>query len=87
MASKTTIADASDIPVYAISLADAHERRRNMTARLAGAGIAFRFVDAVDGRWRRLPDVFDGARVMREGYYSESALGAAMSHRLVHRAV
>jgi len=87
MANKFTIADVSSVPVYVISLPDAQERRRNMTARLAAAAIAFRFVDAIDGRRRRLPDVFDGARVVREGYYSESALGAAMSHRLVHRMI
>jgi glycosyl transferase, family 25 len=87
MDSKSTAGRASLFPVYVISLADAHERRRNMTARLAAAGLAFRFIDAVDGRWQRLPDVFDGARVVREGYYSESALGAAMSHRLVHRMI
>ena len=76
-----------ELPVYVISLADAEERRRNMTARLAAAGIPFRFIDAIDGRSQRLPDVFDGARVVRTGFYSESALGAAMSHRHVHRMI
>jgi Glycosyltransferase family 25 (LPS biosynthesis protein) len=77
----------SNLPAYVVSLRDAQERRRNMAARLAAAGIAFRFVDAIDGRSQRLPDVFDGARVVRQGFYSESALGAAMSHRLVHRMI
>ena len=87
MDSKPAAGRATELPVYVVSLADAEVRRRNMTARLAAAGLAFRFVDAIDGRWRRLPDTFDGARVVREGYYSESALGAAMSHRLVHRMI
>src|ERR1051326_6548984 len=87
MDSKPAAGRATELPVYVASLADAEVRRRNMTAGLAAPGLAFRFVDAIDGRRRRLPDPLPGARVVREGYYSESALGAAMSHRLVHRMI
>jgi GR25 family glycosyltransferase involved in LPS biosynthesis len=76
-----------DIPVYVISLADAHVRRTNMSARLDALGIPFQFVDAIDGRTQRLPDVFDGAQVIREGFWSEPALACTASHRLVHRMI
>jgi GR25 family glycosyltransferase involved in LPS biosynthesis len=76
-----------DIPVYVISLADAHVRRANVKARLRVLGIPFQFVDAIDGRAQRLPDLFDGARVVRDGFWSESALACAMSHRKVHRTI
>src|SRR6266568_4615002 len=76
-----------DIPVYVISLRDSEVRRPNMTERLGALAIPFQFVDAIDGRTQRLPDVFDGARVVREGFWGESALACAMSHRNVHRII
>src|SRR6266568_1463616 len=75
------------IPVYVISLKDSDVRRRNMSERLGALGIPFQFVDAIDGRTQRLPDVFDGARVDRNGFWGESALACAMSHRKVHRMI
>jgi GR25 family glycosyltransferase involved in LPS biosynthesis len=75
------------IPTYVISLADAEARRRNMTARLAAVGVPFRFFDAVDGRARRLPDSFDGARVVRAPFGTEAALACTASHRLLHRII
>ncbi len=84
MGTQSTIAS---IPVYVISLADAHARRANMTARLAALGIPFQFVDAIDGRTQRLPDRFDGARVDRDQIESEGSVGCAMTHRLVHRII
>lgn len=75
------------IPVYVISLSDAVERRRTMTSRLTEAGIPFQFVDAVDGRKTRLPDVIDGARVVREPFSWETVLACMVSHRLVHRMI
>src|SRR6266852_623029 len=75
------------IPVYVISLKDSDIRRRNMTERLGALGIPFEFVDAIDGRTQRLPDMFDGARVVREGFWGESALAGAMSHRKLHRMI
>ncbi len=75
------------VPVYVISLRDSEVRRRNMTERLGALGIPFRFVDAIDGRTQRLPDVFDGARVDRSGFWGESALACAMSQRKVHRMI
>src|SRR5229473_5040335 len=76
-----------DIPAYVISLRDSEVRRRNMTERLGALRIPFQFVDAIDGRTQRLPDVFDGARVVRDNFDSEGAIGCAMSHRFVHRMV
>jgi glycosyl transferase, family 25 len=76
-----------DIPVYVISLRDSEVRRRNMTERLGALGIPFQFVDAIDGRTQRLPDVFDGARVVRDGFQAEAEIACAMSHRLVHRII
>jgi glycosyl transferase family 25 len=75
------------IPTYVISLADAEARRRNMTARLAAAGVPFRFFDAVDGRAQRLPDTIDGARVVRTLFETEAMLACTASHRLLHRII
>jgi glycosyl transferase family 25 len=75
------------IPTYVISLTDAGERRRNMTARLAAAGIPFRFFDAVDGRTQRLPDTIDGARVVRTLFQTEAGLACTASHRLLQRMI
>jgi GR25 family glycosyltransferase involved in LPS biosynthesis len=75
------------IPAYVISLADAEARRRNMTARLAAVGLPFHFFDAVDGRARRLPDLIDGARVVRTPFGTEAALACTASHRLLHRMI
>jgi len=75
------------IPVYVISLKDSDVRRRNMTERLGALGIPFQFVDAIDGRTQRLPDYFDGARLVREGFRFESGLACTVSHRLVHRMI
>jgi len=75
------------IPVYVISLKNSETRRRNMTERLGAVGIPFQFVDAIDGRTQRLPDVFDGSRVVRDGFQSEAEIACAMSHRLVHRLI
>lgn len=77
----------ASIPVYVISLKDAHVRRANMTARLGAIGLPFQFVDAIDGRTARLPDTFDGARVDRRGFGSEAAVASTMSHRVVHRMI
>jgi GR25 family glycosyltransferase involved in LPS biosynthesis len=70
-----------------ISLPDAVERRRTMASRLAEAGIAFRFVDAVDGRKTRFPDVIDGARLVREPFDWETVIACMVSHRRVHRMI
>jgi GR25 family glycosyltransferase involved in LPS biosynthesis len=86
--SANPVADSgASIPVYVISLPDAAIRRRNMAARLSAAGMAFKFVDAVDGRTTPVPDTFDGARVIRRPFGYESAIACTASHRLVHRMV
>ena len=76
-----------NIPVYVISLRDSQVRRRNMTERLGALGIPFQFIDAIDGRTQRVPDEFDGARVIRDGFQSEAEIACAMSHRLVYRMI
>jgi GR25 family glycosyltransferase involved in LPS biosynthesis len=78
---------SASIPVYVISLADAAIRRRNMVSRLSAAGMAFQFVDAVDGRTAPIPDTFDGARVVRQPFGYESAVACSASHRLVYRMI
>jgi GR25 family glycosyltransferase involved in LPS biosynthesis len=78
---------APALPVYVISLADAEIRRRNMIARLNAAKIPFRFVDAVDGRYRPVADEIDGARVVHGPDYTEWGIGCTASHRLVHRMI
>jgi GR25 family glycosyltransferase involved in LPS biosynthesis len=75
------------IPTYVISLADAEGRRRTMTARLTAAGVEFRFFDAVDGRSRQLPEIIDGARIVRTLFETEAMLACAASHRLLHRMI
>lgn len=76
-----------DIPVYVISLRDSEVRRRDMTERLGRLGIPFQFVDAIDGRTQRLPDTFDGARVVRDAFWGEPVLACTMTHRMVHRMI
>jgi GR25 family glycosyltransferase involved in LPS biosynthesis len=56
------------LPVHVISLRDSEFRRRKVTERLGAIGIPFQFVDAIDGRTQRLPDVFEGTRVVRDGF-------------------
>lgn len=75
------------IPAYVISLPDAEARRRTMTERLAAVGVPFRFFDAVDGRAQRLPDIIDGARVVRTLFKTEAALACTASHRLLQRII
>jgi GR25 family glycosyltransferase involved in LPS biosynthesis len=75
------------IPVYLISLPIAEVRRRNMTQRLGAAGIPFSFVDAIYGRAVPVPDMVDGARVVRARFDTESGLGCTVSHRLLHRVI
>ncbi len=58
-----------------------------MASRLSAAGIPFRFVNAVDGRTRRVPDYIDGAKIIREPFGAELAIACAASHRLVHRMI
>src|SRR6202008_1821591 len=74
-------------PAYVISLADAADRRRTMTERLAAVGVPFRFFDAVDGRAQRLPETIDGARVVRTPFETETMLACTASHRLLHRMI
>jgi GR25 family glycosyltransferase involved in LPS biosynthesis len=75
------------IPVYVISLPDAVIRRHNMSERLRDAKINFQFVDAFDGRTYHLPNTYDGAQIIRDGFVSETSVGCTLSHRRVHRMV
>jgi GR25 family glycosyltransferase involved in LPS biosynthesis len=81
------VGGSGSIPVYVISLADAAIRRRNMVARLSAAGMAFRFVDAVDGRTTPVPDTFDGARVIRRPFGYESEVACSASHWRIYRMI
>src|SRR5262249_34232244 len=47
----------------------------------------FSFVDAVYGRAVPVPDVVDGARVVRARFDTESGLGCTVSHRLLQRTI
>jgi hypothetical protein len=84
MGTQSTIAG---IPVYVISLKDSETRRRDMTKRLAALGISFQFVDAVDGRTQRMPDTFDGARIVRDAFWGDPVIACTMTHRKVHRMI
>jgi len=77
----------ASLPVYLVSLPGAEARRQNMRERLAAARLPFRFVDAIDGRTGKLPDVFDSARVVRRPFRSEPGLACTLTHRHVHRAI
>ncbi len=81
------VAPVPGVAVYVISLPDAEGRRRTISARLNAAGVPFRFVDAIDGRVRPVPDQIDGARVVREAFATAHALARTASHRLVHRMI
>jgi hypothetical protein len=76
-----------NIPAYVISLRDSVTRRRDMTERLGRLGIAFQFVDAIDGRTQRMPDTFDGARIIRDGFWGDPVIACTMTHRMVHRMI
>jgi len=58
-----------------------------MTLRLEAVGIPFTFVDALYGRTVPIPDILDGARVVRSRFKTESGLGCTVSHRLLHRVI
>jgi GR25 family glycosyltransferase involved in LPS biosynthesis len=75
------------LPTYVVSLADSAARRRSMTAQLDASGVPFQFFDCVDGRTKRVPDVIDGARVVRERFSTEGALACTATHRLLHRMI
>src|SRR6266536_1432417 len=76
-----------EIPVFVISLRDSEVRRRNVAAQLSALDVPFQFVDAIDGRSTPIPDIIDGASVVRSAFDTESQLACAASHRLLHRRI
>jgi glycosyl transferase family 25 len=79
-------------PVFVISLADATERRANITAQLAALSIPFEFIEAIDGR-KRLPAEYEHL-IDREGTktnfvraMSDGEYACALSHMSVYHRV
>jgi glycosyl transferase family 25 len=66
---------SGQIPIFAISLDDATERRAALSDAMAELGLAFEFIDAIDGR-AGLPQGFE-SQVNRAG--ASQALGRAMT--------
>ncbi|MBO0750568.1 MAG: glycosyltransferase family 25 protein [Bradyrhizobiaceae bacterium] len=71
------------IPIYVISLASDTERRARMAAQLDSLGLAFRFLDGVDGRVMTLKAREQAAPSRRRRYWSRltgGEIGCALSH-------
>ena len=60
---------AEEMKTFVISMAGAHHRRNRMRALLASMGVAFEFVDGIDGR--TLPD----AEIRKFSFHQEIKLG------------
>jgi len=73
--------EATQPPIYVISLADAQERRRRFAEHNA-THIEYTFVDACDGA--KLTEE-DTARVAELKYWSNGAYGCAVSHKRLWR--
>ena len=76
-------------PIFVVSLEIATQRRSEIAAQLQDAGLAFSFVDAIDGR-TTLPAEWE-SRIDRDGaarHYgypmSDSEFACALSHQLVY---
>lgn len=83
------MADQFPIPIYAISLADSTVRREALSAAMDDLGLAFRFIDAIDGR-NGLPAEFrdrynETATLRRLGRtLSTAEIAASLSHGLAY---
>ena len=91
---KTAIsqADVQTIPVFVISLLDCTERREAISQALSMLGIAFEFVDAVDGRHGLDPqyeDQVDRVETQRRTGYvlTDAEFACALSHINVYRRI
>ena len=67
------------MPVYVISLPEAHERRTAMRGRLDALGIPFEFFDAVDGRGHLVAGP-PGVVIDRQSELPETQFACAVSH-------
>jgi len=87
MRCETTYAtsDSFMIPIYVIALESSHDRRQNMTNRLADIGLEFSFIDAVVGKTIPAEEHARLTSATRQNYYpspmSAGALGCLLSHR------
>lgn len=90
---KTAISQAGvqTIPVFVISLPDCTERREVISHSLCTLGLAFEFVDAVDGRHGLDPqyeDQVDRIAARRRGrILSDAEFACALSHINVYRRI
>ena len=79
------------IPVFVVSLPDCTDRRKAISQSLQTLGIAFEFVDAVDGRHGLDPqyeDQIDRVGAHRAGYIlSDAEFGCALSHIHLYRRI
>lgn len=82
---------ANAIPVFVVSLPDCTNRRNTISQALQNLGIAFEFVDAVDGRHGLDPqyeDQIDRAAARRAGrILSDAEFACALSHLSVYRRI
>jgi glycosyl transferase family 25 len=78
----------SGVPVFVVSLASSPNRQR-IAARLSELGVAFRMIEAVDGRMltkKQIDDSYDEqAALTRLGRpMGRGEIGCALSHRIVY---
>lgn len=80
-----------DIPIFVISLSDAKLRRKHITAELKNAGLAFTFLDAVNGKElppKELEAVCDMQAVNKNPQWlSPGAIGCALSHLNIYQTI
>lgn len=84
--------EQAQLPIFVISLADAHHRQSRIASALEAHGLAYEFVPAVDGRngldptLEKLIDRRAGARNMRYEM-TDAEFACALSHQSVYRLV
>jgi len=79
-------------PIWVVSLSDATERRSKIRSQLDALGLAFSFLDAVDGR-TRVPEEFQG-QIDRPGTLAnlgfpmgDAEYACALSHQLAYKKI
>src|SRR5690625_1860201 len=79
-------------PIFVISLADAHERRRRISEQCADLELEIEILDAIDGR-ARLPAEFEveidrsAAEIRQRRRLSDAEFACALSHRSVYQRI
>lgn len=75
--------------IFVISLLRSTERRANVTKQLQEAGLAFEFIDGVDGQALSPEFIRDNVNQERYNYWHElrhpGAIGCALSHRAAYQ--